>query len=581
MKLANKIALLIVLGLFLAYPSVGIAPAASQSASVAYDDAKRAYLDLIEDSGRVKFRHNWKKVIRGFERVVSASGNDAINARARYMIGQCYEQLYTYSLLSDDAREAIAAYEKLAEKHPKNRLADDGLYHNGEIYENALGDSGQAYLSYKRIVDDFSSGDMVRKARAKVNELAAHKPAPPTPPTPVTPAPAPAPLPVLDPPAHTIIGLRHWSNPTYTRIVIDTSGEVKFTSHLLKADPNLGKPPRLYLDIDDATLDPTSVPTEVPINDSLLKRVRLARNTLNSVRVVLDIETIKRYRVFALPDPARIVIDVVGTESPSSIEQALAAARGSGAPVPVVPTPSTGGSPAVTLAGQLGLRVKRIVIDPGHGGKDPGAIGCSGTYEKKIVLAISKKVAKILRERGYEVILTRETDKYLRLEERTAIANTNRADLFVSIHANAARNKRAHGIETYYLSLATDEESVRVAARENATSSRKMSDLQLILQDLMTTSKVNESTLLAGYVQESMVTGIRDHFTKVKDLGVKRAPFFVLIGAEMPCLLVETGFMSNPEEERRLRSGAYQDQLARSIAEGIEKYSNQLKVSSY
>ena len=170
------------------------------------------------------------------------------------------------------------------------------------------------------------------------------------------------------------------------------------------------------------------------------------------------------------------------------------------------------------------------------------------------------------------MILTRDKDQFLTLEERTARANTENADLFVSIHVNAHRNKNAYGTETYLLNLATDEESIRVAAMENATSTKNISDLQTILMELMQNAKINESSRLAGYVQSHMVGHLSKKYSKVKDKGVKQAPFYVLLGAQMPAILVETAFISNPSEEKRLKDPAWQRKIARTIADGVQDY---------
>lgn len=216
----------------------------------------------------------------------------------------------------------------------------------------------------------------------------------------------------------------------------------------------------------------------------------------------------------------------------------------------------------------------RVVIDPGHGGKDPGAIGFSGLKEKDVVLKVAKKVAARLAARGeYEIIMTRDRDKFIPLEERTAIANSRRADLFVSIHANSAPNRKAHGVETYFLSLASSKDEMRAAARENASSSGQLSDLQAILQDLMQNSKIEESSRLAGMVQEQLYKGLQKYH--VADLGVKKAPFVVLIGARMPAILAEIGFISNAQEEKNLRSDRYLDAVAEQIVTGIMRYSRQ------
>jgi N-acetylmuramoyl-L-alanine amidase len=231
-----------------------------------------------------------------------------------------------------------------------------------------------------------------------------------------------------------------------------------------------------------------------------------------------------------------------------------------------------------SLARQLALDVKRIVLDPGHGGKDKGAIGPNNVYEKDIALAIAKELKKILETRtDCEVFLTRTRDRSMSLEERTAFANARKADLFVSIHVNAHEDRSRCGIETYFLDLSRDNESARVAARENAPAGRKISDLEAIIKDLMQNTKQNESSLLAHEVQSSMVKNLQARHGGLRDLGVKRAPFLVLLGAEMPSILIETAFISNEREELLLKDGNFQKNAAGAIASGIESYMKKMK----
>jgi N-acetylmuramoyl-L-alanine amidase len=238
---------------------------------------------------------------------------------------------------------------------------------------------------------------------------------------------------------------------------------------------------------------------------------------------------------------------------------------------------SPGQAVTPTLAQQLGLGVGRIVLDPGHGGKDSGAISLSGLREKDVVLNIAKMLKLTLeRETGCQVLLTRTTDRYLTLAERTAFANAKKADVFISIHANAAENRSLGGVETYFLNLASDPQAARVAALENASAKKQMSDLQSILKDLMLKSKTSESSRLAQDVQNRIVTRLRERYKDTRDLGVKRAPFLVLVGAEMPAILVETAFLSNEQEELRLADTTFQDTLSRGIAAGVATYIQQL-----
>jgi N-acetylmuramoyl-L-alanine amidase len=223
-----------------------------------------------------------------------------------------------------------------------------------------------------------------------------------------------------------------------------------------------------------------------------------------------------------------------------------------------------------TLAQQLGLKMRRVVIDPGHGGHDGGAVGASGTREKDVALAISEKLAEILEEAGLETVLTRDDDRFVPLEERTRRANEAKGDLFVSIHCNAAASPKLRGVETYTLNLSSDRYAIRLAARENASSEKGMSDLQFLLADLAAHVNTDESRRLARQIQSELADDLVERGGK--DLGTKEALFLVLLGAKMPAVLVETSFLSNTQDEALLASTAYQEQIAKRIAHGVQAF---------
>ncbi|MFH1026061.1 MAG: N-acetylmuramoyl-L-alanine amidase, partial [Nitrospirota bacterium] len=254
-------------------------------------------------------------------------------------------------------------------------------------------------------------------------------------------------------------------------------------------------------------------------------------------------------QTFIFDDPARLVIDVYGKTR-------------------------TADKPDMNFV------KRRIVLDPGHGGHDPGAVGPKNLYEKDVVLDIALKLKKVLMEDPFnEVFLTRERDIFIPLEERTAMANRKNADLFVSIHANASPRREAKGIETYLLNWTDDEEAIRVAARENAISLKKMRAMNrqvdivdVIKSDLIRENKRDESIKLANYIQRSLISNLDSDTKHVLNLGVKQALFYVLFGAKMPSVLVEVSFISNPEEERLLSNDAYRTEIAKGIAKGLNTY---------
>jgi N-acetylmuramoyl-L-alanine amidase len=504
-----------------------------------YLEAESCYNNLQQNPRKMASRNNWLQCIEKFYSNYRLDPDGDRAAPSLFMTGKLYADLYRISQRKADLRAAHTMYAKVVAGFPDSRYKV-----KASLLIDAMPQSvkkGSAKPGAEVI-----EGDSQKRAGAQPPDADPGSFAPGS--------------------RGTVNNLRFWSNPNYTRVVIDASRETVYNHHLLKKDPSINKPQRLYVDLQNSRLG-RNLRKSIPINDDLLTDARAGQRTRDSVRVVVDIKSFKTYKIFSLKDPFRIVIDVWGTAAESQ-----AVTRPSPPPVTIR---KNGKLPASALAKQLALGVRRIVIDPGHGGRDYGAPGyLKGVHEKGIALQIARKLAQMVRkELGYEVFLTRKGDRFLTLEERTAIANTKNADLFISIHTNSNKDRRAYGIETYFLNLATDDDAIRVAAMENATSTKNISDLQSILFDLMQNAKINESSRLAGNVQGSLVRHLkRKRYSRIKDKGVKQAPFYVLLGAQMPAILVETSFISNPRECKRLLNPQYQKRLCEAIIIGIKNY---------
>jgi len=230
-----------------------------------------------------------------------------------------------------------------------------------------------------------------------------------------------------------------------------------------------------------------------------------------------------------------------------------------------------------SLTRVLGLKLGRVVIDPGHGGHDQGTRSKTGLLEKDLVLDVSNRLAVLLKERmGADVVLTRDDDTYLALEERTRLANEKKADLFLSIHANSSPAKNVAGVETFYLNFSTGREDLDLATRENASSERSIADLREVVQKIALRAKVDESREFALRIQNSLHSTAVKQNKEAKDRGVKRAPFVVLIGADMPSVLAEIGFLTNSRDESLLKSEEHRDRLAEALYQGIQSYAESL-----
>ena len=351
--------------------------------------------------------------------------------------------------------------------------------------------------------------------------------------------------------------VRTWSYPDYTRVVVELSRPVELPSGglvRLPANRSAGRPDRLYLDVPGIWVG-RRYESGVSVGDGLLEAVRLGQNTLERTRLVIDLARYEHHRLFTLPSPARIVVDVYGDRA-------------------------TG--PRAEEPGRLPAELRRvhtIVVDAGHGGTDPGALGVGGLREKDVNLGVARQLARKLEARGFEVVLTRDDDRALSLEERTAIAESAGGDVFISIHANASRRARARGIELYTLDANHERHSLDVASRENGVPAARLDALQRALARLRANELASHSERLASFVHENLIRGARRRDRTLPDLGLKKGPFYVLFMSSMSSVLVETGFVTNREDARLLRSPKYQALLAEQIAEGVERYRQQIERS--
>lgn len=405
--------------------------------------------------------------------------------------------------------------------------------------------------------------------------------------------------------------IRHASGDDYTRIVIDIDGAASYRAAFLPADPGSGVLPRFYVDLSGAGLQ-RSLLRDLEVGDSRVKRVRTGQFDASTARVVVELSAPVAPKVFTLTSPPRIVIDLENAKGPGpgeprrlvrgesqpgsrSTAPLNAAVAGQGADtVGTVAPRAPASKPAVVAAVKPAVATRpavvapkkpshgpwTIVIDPGHGGSDPGALGPAGHREKDVTMAISKKLAAKLRSGlGAKVVLTRDRDATLTLAQRKDVANARDADLFISVHANASVRAEAEGIETYYLKNTNDRATLRLAKLENGVDPlikgndvSRDADLPFILSDMVQGSKQGESMALARQIQTELVRSVRPRYKGVRDLGVKQGPFYVLDGTYMPSVLVEAGFITHSAEGARIRSSSYQDLVAEGIYRGIRKH---------
>lgn len=560
-----------------------------------YDEAKFYYNQLQTNSTISTSRDNWLKGTRNFRRIYLSNPKSEIAPSCLFILGRIYGEMYDKFQNGLDLDESISYFKDTTKLFPQHRLADDAYLSLGQLYLDKKKNPQQAADFLSEIVTNYPNGDMHPDAENMLKALSLEYDIA---------------LPKVmvsssrDNKLSYVLPVKYWSSDDYTRVVIMASGPVNYKEILLEETANA--PRRLYIDFSKSYIEP-QYRAPVPIEDGLLKRIRTGQNSSDTVRVVLDIESIGSYKIYSLPDPFRVVIDVRGekhikqtpkpidnpgiaqtekksikdttAQSPNNIivlrDNKKVAVNIKPSLVPTKTTAATSETKPLSLAQQLGLGVKKIVLDPGHGGKDPGAMAF-GLKEKDIVLDIAKKIAPVLsKELGCEVVLTRKDDTFISLEERTAIANTNNADLFISLHINAHTSAKVRGLETYYLNLTTNADAMRVAARENATSTHQMSELQDILSDIMKNSKIDESSRLAQMVHNSILQEAdKLSSTNIKNLGVKQAPFYVLIGAQMPAILIELAFISNEKDLTNLKNTEFLDMLSKEITNGIRTYIN-------
>jgi len=352
-----------------------------------------------------------------------------------------------------------------------------------------------------------------------------------------------------------VTDVRSWSYKDYTRVVLELDRDVSIQEDdlvSLAANPKAGRPARLYLDVPGIWVG-KRFDSGIPVGDGLLEAVRLGQNTLRTTRLVIDLERYDHHRLFTLPNPPRIVIDVYGNRK-----------RG---------IRSKTGRLSASLR-----RVHTIVVDPGHGGRDPGATGVGGVREKDVNLKIAKRLASQLRNRGFKVVLTRDRDRTVDLEERTAIAESADGDVFISIHANASRRSQARGFEIYTLDANHQRHNLDVAARENGIPASQLDALQRAVARLRADESALYSEQLANHVHRNVIEGVRKQKQAMPDLGLKKGPFYVLFMSSMPSVLLETGFLTNKHDAKLLTSERFQGMMADKIADGIEHYRNQVEL---
>jgi N-acetylmuramoyl-L-alanine amidase len=516
----------------------------------------------------------------------------------------------------DRIRVLIVSYEDMARLFTTSETSDDSLSHAGLLAADAFDRFGEsadrdaALRAFKSLSARFPASTLAKQGSVRMKALEAANPATAVArpvsvaDTAAAPVRAATPVAAASGPV-TLSAIRREALPDTLRVTLELDREVAFH------DERIEGPPRIFIDLANTRAADALKDATIPFPDGPVRQVRVGRQLNSRTRVVLDLSGAGSHSVYAVYDPYRIVIDIARVAPAAAVLPARMtpiAAEPTRAPVviastasstpkppaaappptnataadgsrsaPAAPRQNTNGS--FSLARQLGLGVARVVIDPGHGGHDPGA-RVNGISEAALVLDVATRLEELLKKEEVEVILTRRTNAYVALEERTSIANRSDADLFLSIHANASTAASARGVETYFLNFAPNPEAEAIAARENSGSARSMRHLPDIVHAIALNNKLDESRDFATIVQSTLYQELRKSNKTLKNLGVKQAPFMVLVGAVMPSVLAEISFMSNRGEATLLKTERYKQQIAEALLAGIVRYQNSLKKGS-
>ena len=536
-------------------------------------------------------------------------------------------------------RTLVKSYEQMSRQFPSSAYMDNALWQGALLAADAFWTFGEAedkttaLEMFSELGSRFPKSSLVKGLPPHVKRLKAAKPTP----VPVlagaasaTTAPAAAARVATMPVSSRVAASGRVTNalktvkrevlPDALRITLELGEEVTFRSDRLDA------PPRVFIDFENTRPVEAIKDATILFPDDVVRKVRIGRQTESRTRVVMDLAGAGRYSVYTLYNPYRVVIDftrlpitpsalIAATTTPTvpvisqtSAKPDVAAPvlaatpqpppskdantpilrepiddqdpmpveTAAAAPSPPAP-PSVNRSGSFSLSRQLGLRVSRVVIDPGHGGHDPGA-KTKGLTEADLVLDVALRLEQLLsKQDGFDVVLTRRVDTFVPLEERTAIANREGADLFLSIHANASTNSSARGIETYFLNLTENPDAEMVAARENAASSRSMNQLPDIVKAIALNNKIHESRDFASMIQSALHSQLQKSDSSVRNLGVKQAPFMVLLGATMPSVLAEISFITNRQDAAMLKTEKHRQRIAEALYAGVLRYQQSLK----
>jgi N-acetylmuramoyl-L-alanine amidase len=512
----------------------------------------------------------------------------------------------TRTSLLERVHALVADYEHLSDQFRSSGYSDNALWQGAMLSADVywqFGDAGERRTA-RRLLDQLvarfpSSSLVARVADVRKRLDGGARPATITASARTSTNPRPATK------GATLTAIRREVLPDAVRLTLVLERETLYSSERLE------HPARLSITLRDTDLAAQFKETaSLSYASDIVRKVRVAKTAKTNAQIVIDLDRAGRYSIYPVYSPYRLVIDVerAGTGRPRA---PLVAATSPAKPAPATdsrnrtggirsedtgrPAPSTGaaasgpaalrtttvppGRAAYSLSRQLGLGAARIVIDPGHGGHDPGA-QVPGLDESALVLDVALRLEQRLKNTpGVEVILTRRTNAYVPLDERTAIANRARADLFLSIHANASPNPDARGIETYFLDFAPNADAEAIAARENADSGKTMRNLSDIVRAITLNDKIDESRKFALRVQSGLYAQLRRTNTQARSLGVKKAPFQVLIGATMPSVLAEISFLTNEHEADLLESDSYRDEIASALYDGVMGYQKSLKVA--